>query len=204
MRHICISRRGFASGGLAAVAMGLHAAPTRDTRVYVDGATCHDLKALGKAAARPQGNATLFAASGKFANRWLTDASIGPGNFLVKVRLSIANPTFCDASIRIGGGDRELLVTLQGINGLFSIAGPLVRADFETGRVSKKQMRVLKDKVFELAIERVGDQLSVSCDGKLIRRQPSPRIEGYIHTAGLVLLLGLMAFVMFNDIRKLF
>ena len=40
--------------------------------------------------------------------------------------------------------------------------------------------------------------------GKIIRRQPSPKIEGYIHTAGLVLLLGLMAFVMFNDIRKLF
>ena len=40
--------------------------------------------------------------------------------------------------------------------------------------------------------------------GEIIRRQPSPKIEGYIHTAGLVLLLGLMAFVMFNDIRKLF
>ena len=40
--------------------------------------------------------------------------------------------------------------------------------------------------------------------GKIIRKQPSPKIEGYIHTAGLVLLLGLMAFVMFNDIRKLF
>ncbi len=40
--------------------------------------------------------------------------------------------------------------------------------------------------------------------GKIIRKQPSPKIESYIHTAGLVLLLGLMAFVMFNDIRKLF
>ncbi len=40
--------------------------------------------------------------------------------------------------------------------------------------------------------------------GKLIRKQPSPKIESYIHAAGLVLLLGLMAFVMFNDIRKLF
>lgn len=39
---------------------------------------------------------------------------------------------------------------------------------------------------------------------KLIRRKPSPKIESYIHAAGLVLLLGLMAFVMFNDIRKLF
>jgi len=41
------------------------------------------------------------------------------------------------------------------------------------------------------------------CIGKIIRRKPSPKIEAYIHTAGLVLLLGLMAFVMFNDIRKL-
>ena len=40
--------------------------------------------------------------------------------------------------------------------------------------------------------------------GKLIGRKPSPKIESYIHAAGLVLLLGLMAFVMFNDIRKLF
>ena len=40
--------------------------------------------------------------------------------------------------------------------------------------------------------------------GKIIRKQPSPKIESYIHTAGLVLLLGLMAFVMLNDIRKLF
>ena len=40
--------------------------------------------------------------------------------------------------------------------------------------------------------------------GKIILRQPSPKIESYIHAAGLVLLLGLMAFVMFNDIRKIF
>ena len=40
--------------------------------------------------------------------------------------------------------------------------------------------------------------------GKLLRRKPSPKIESYIHAGGLVLLLGLMAFVMFNDIRKLF
>ncbi len=40
--------------------------------------------------------------------------------------------------------------------------------------------------------------------GKVIRRQPSPKIESYIHATGLVLLLGLMVFVMFNDIRKLF
>ena len=172
MRHIGISRRGFASGGLAAVAMGLRAAPARDTRVFVDGATCRDLRALGAATAVPREKWTEFASpNGTFAHRWLTDASIGPGNVLVKVRLSLLKVTFCDASIRIGGGDREVLVTLQGINGLFSIAGPLVRADFETGRIPKKQMQVVKGKTFELAIERVGDQLSVSCDGRLIRRQ---------------------------------
>ncbi len=42
------------------------------------------------------------------------------------------------------------------------------------------------------------------CIEKLIRRKPSPKIDTYIHAAGLILLLGLMAFVMFNDIRKLF
>lgn len=42
------------------------------------------------------------------------------------------------------------------------------------------------------------------CIEKIIRRKPDPRIEGYIHTAGLVLLLALMAYVMFNDIIKLF
>ena len=38
----------------------------------------------------------------------------------------------------------------------------------------------------------------------IIRRKPNPKIESYIHAGGLVLLLGLMAFVMFNDIYKLF
>ena len=144
--------------------------PARDVRVFVDGAECRGLKALGKAVARPAGEATLFTAGGSFANRWLTDASVGPGNFLVKTRLSIDNPIFCDASIRVGGGEREVIVTLQGINGLFSISGPLVRTDLETGRVMKSEMQVRGKKPFELAIERVGDQLSVSCDGRLIRR----------------------------------
>ena len=35
------------------------------------------------------------------------------------------------------------------------------------------------------------------------RRRLDPKYEGYIHTGGMVLLLGLMAFVMFNDIIKL-
>ena len=155
---------------LAVTAFDLGAAPARDVRVFVDGAECCGLKALGKAVARPAGEATLFTAGGSFANRWLTDASVGPGNFLVKARLSIDNPIFCDASIRVGGGEREVIVTLQGINGLFSISGPLVRTDLETGRVMKSEMQVRGKKPVELAIERVGDQLSVSCDGRLIRR----------------------------------
>lgn len=39
---------------------------------------------------------------------------------------------------------------------------------------------------------------------KIIRRRVDPKYEGYIHTAGFVLLLGLMAFVMVNDVVKLF
>ena len=35
------------------------------------------------------------------------------------------------------------------------------------------------------------------------RRKIDPNYEGYIHTAGLVLLLALMAYVMYNDISKL-
>lgn len=38
---------------------------------------------------------------------------------------------------------------------------------------------------------------------KLIRRRVNPRIEAYINGGGMVLLLGLMAFVMYNDIAKL-
>ena len=37
----------------------------------------------------------------------------------------------------------------------------------------------------------------------LFRRKIDPKYEGYIHTAGLVLLLALMAYVMYNDISKL-
>ena len=42
------------------------------------------------------------------------------------------------------------------------------------------------------------------CIEKIIRRKLNPKVEGYIHGAGLVLLLALMAYVMFNDIVKLF
>jgi regulator of sigma E protease len=36
------------------------------------------------------------------------------------------------------------------------------------------------------------------------KKKLNPKYEGYIHAAGLVLLLGLMAFVMINDVYKLF
>jgi regulator of sigma E protease len=38
----------------------------------------------------------------------------------------------------------------------------------------------------------------------IIRRRLDPKYEGYIHTAGFMLLLGLMVFVMINDVVKLF
>ncbi len=38
---------------------------------------------------------------------------------------------------------------------------------------------------------------------RLSRRKPNPKVEGYIHAAGFILLLGLMAYVMLNDIVKL-
>ncbi len=154
---------------LAAMAAG--GAPVRDTRVYVDGAACRDLKALGAAKAVPCDKCTAFTSPrGRFADRWLTDASIGAGNFTVKARMSVLRSVFCGASIRIGGRERELIVTLQGINGLFSVSGPLVKTDLETGRVSKKEMRVANGRSFDLTIERIGDQLSVLCDGRLLRR----------------------------------
>ncbi len=40
--------------------------------------------------------------------------------------------------------------------------------------------------------------------GAIIGRKPDPRIESYIHGGGLVLLLILMAYVLFNDVVKLF
>ena len=39
---------------------------------------------------------------------------------------------------------------------------------------------------------------------KITRRRVNPKYEAYIHGTGLVLLLGLMAFVMLNDVLKLF
>ena len=38
---------------------------------------------------------------------------------------------------------------------------------------------------------------------KIIRKKLDPKYEGYIHTAGLVLLIGLMVYVMFNDIMRI-
>lgn len=39
---------------------------------------------------------------------------------------------------------------------------------------------------------------------KTTKKKLNPKYEGYVHTAGMVLLLGLMALVMFSDIYKLF
>lgn len=39
---------------------------------------------------------------------------------------------------------------------------------------------------------------------KITRKKLDPKYEGYIHAAGMVLLLAFMAFVMFNDVLKLF
>ena len=38
---------------------------------------------------------------------------------------------------------------------------------------------------------------------RVIRRKVDPKYEGYIHTAGFVLLMGLMVFVLFNDVVKI-
>ena len=51
---------------------------------------------------------------------------------------------------------------------------------------------------------RIFSMLVFALIGVIIRRRPNPKIESYIHAGGLVLLLGLMAFVLFNDIYKLF
>ena len=39
---------------------------------------------------------------------------------------------------------------------------------------------------------------------RITRRTLDPKYEGYIHAAGMVLLLGLMAVIMFHDILRLF
>ncbi len=51
---------------------------------------------------------------------------------------------------------------------------------------------------------RILSMLVFALAGKILGRKPDPRIETYIHAGGLILLLGLMAFVMLNDIWKLF
>lgn len=38
---------------------------------------------------------------------------------------------------------------------------------------------------------------------KIFKRRPDPKYEGYIHTAGLVLLMGLMVYVAFNDVMRI-
>ena len=37
----------------------------------------------------------------------------------------------------------------------------------------------------------------------ITKKKLDPKYEGYVHAAGLILLLALMAFIMFNDIYKL-
>ena len=37
----------------------------------------------------------------------------------------------------------------------------------------------------------------------ITRRKVNPKYEGYIHTAGFMLMLGLMVFIIFNDVVKI-
>ena len=39
---------------------------------------------------------------------------------------------------------------------------------------------------------------------KIIRRRCNPRVEGYVHYVGMILLLGLMAVIMISDVVKIF
>ena len=115
------------AAAMAAAVVASGEAPVRDTRVYVDGAACRDLRPVGSGKATPRGAWTEFASpDGTFAHRWLTDASIGPGNFCVKARLAVLRPIFCDASIRIGGGDRD--GGIGGAGGNITISGGTVTA----------------------------------------------------------------------------
>ena len=146
--------------------------PVRETRVFVDRGTARDLRSFDGAKMRSGAGCTDFDSDrGNPKSRFLTDASVGPGNFQLKARLSVSRLLFCESSIRVGVGERELIVTLEGLNNFFSILGPFVKTDPDTGRVPEAKGIIKENKPFELCIERLGDQLSVSLNGKLMRRQ---------------------------------
>ncbi|MDR3311283.1 MAG: M50 family metallopeptidase, partial [Oscillospiraceae bacterium] len=50
---------------------------------------------------------------------------------------------------------------------------------------------------------RVAGLIITFCVEKIIRRKLNPKYEGYVHAAGLILLLGLMAFVLVSDVLKI-
>ena len=51
----------------------------------------------------------------------------------------------------------------------------------------------------------LGEVLAVTCFiEKITRRRLNPKYEGYINAAGFILLMGLMVFVLFNDILRIF
>ena len=54
-----------------------------------------------------------------------------------------------------------------------------------------------------LAVPTIVSMLVTALYTLLFRRKPDPRYENYINAVGMILLLGLIAVVMFNDITKL-
>lgn len=50
---------------------------------------------------------------------------------------------------------------------------------------------------------RVFSLIVIALIEKIVRRRINPRVEGFVHAAGMALLLGLMAFVMVNDIIRI-
>ena len=143
---------------------------------------------------------------------------VEPGGFVNTIRYSWYNCLDFVRMVRMG-----LSRLLHGQAGMSDMTGVVGIVDIinETGQSAPTMAQGLENVVYLVAF--IAVNLSVmnllpipALDGghivtlllskgyeKLTGKKPDPRIEGYIHFAGLILLLGLMALVFFNDIMRI-
>jgi regulator of sigma E protease len=133
------------------------------------------------------------------------------GSFGEVIRQTWANSIYFVKMVRMGLSD---LIT--GAAKLRDLSGPvgIVSMINEVGQSSPTTSAALWSVAYLAVMNmlpipaldggRVFVMLVSWCIEKIIGRKLNPKVEAYIHGAGLVLLLALMAYVMFNDIVKLF
>ncbi len=157
-------------------------------------------------------------ASGNTAVRYGVTFKVVKANILERLKYSVYTACNFVRLVRFSLGD-----LLRGAVGFKDLSGPvgIVSAINDVGQSASSVSSALSNIAFLCAF--IAVNLAVmnllpipALDGgriffliitwvieKIIRRRIDPKYEGYVHAAGLILLMGLMVVIMFSDVVKL-